>query len=458
MSPLNRRELLTGAAAAGLLGAAAMAGCSSDDDGKSKGATGTDSTGLPTMPAGKDAPFDTVVVLMMENRSFDHLLGWLPGAEGKQEGLQFSDVTGARQATWKITDDPQGCNYGDPKHMWQDMLKQWNNGKMDGYLQTAAVGDHFPISYYGPEAIPCMAALAQNFTTFDHYHCALLGPTWPNRFYQHCATTDVNYTGISPVPFDTPQFAKPGVKRPSNLELAIWDRLAAANLTGKYYFHTEPMTGLFNSRRYDDISFTYDHFLADAKAGKLPNVAFVDPDYGTLAELTGTSNDMHPHGSVTVGDAFVGEVYEALRDSPQWDRMVFVINFDENGGFYDHVPPPKVADNTAELLKVKDPSKEPDYTRLGPRVPAIALGPFAPKKVETAGPYEHCSVLKMIEWRWDLEPMTERDKHAKNLADALDFSKRREPIDLPAHDKVKPTACDGPPGFKPTTTVAGGDA
>lgn len=435
---LNRRELLTGAAAAGVLGAAAIAGCSSDGADKASPAS---TTTLPAHPAGKDAPFDHVVVLMMENRSFDHLLGWLPGANGKTAGLTFRDTTGVKKSTWEIKDDPQGCNYADPKHFWQHMERHVNNGRMDGFLATQAVGDLFPISYYRPDQIPCLAALAENFTTFDNYFCSFNGPTWPNRLYQHAATTDVDMTGVGPGPSDSTEFAGPDVKRPSNLELAIWDRLHDAGLTGRYYYHAEPATGLFQSGRYDKISFTYDKFLADAKAGNLPNVSFVDPDYGLKAELTGTSNDMHPHGSVTVGDAFLGEVYEAVRDSPNWDRTVFVINFDESGGFYDHVPPPKVADDTAKRRGVEGREGYPDYTQLGPRVPAIAISPFAPKKIASEGPYEHCSILKMIEWRWDLEPMTLRDKGARNLADALDFSQRREPIALPKHTKPEPTAC-----------------
>jgi phospholipase C len=149
---------------------------------------------------------------------------------------------------------------------------------------------------------------------------------------------------------------------------------------------------------------------------------------------------MHPHGSVVVGEAFLAEVYDALRKSPQWDRMVFVINFDEHGGFSDHVAPPTVPDDTDN----GPASEHPDYKRLGFRVPAIAISPFAPKKVETAGPYEHCSVLRMIEWRWGLEPMTMRDKHAKNLADALDFSQRRAAITLPAYPDPTPVPCPHP--------------
>lgn len=446
MESLNRRELFVGAAAVGALG---LSRCSSSDSKSDEPSVTT--TGAAAHPEGKDAPFDTVVVLMMENRSFDHLLGWLPGADGKQEGLTFRDSTGKAAKTWAIGDDAQGCNYADPKHDYQSVLKQINGGSMDGFLRTGPVGDAFPISYYGKDDLPVMAALAQGYTAFSRYHCSFAGPTWPNRFYQHCATTDVNLTALFPGKIGNDEPFHPKDQRPSKLELAIWDRLADAGLSGKYYFHTEPMTGLFQSGKYDDISFRYDKFLADAKAGTLPNVSFLDPDYGTIAELVGTSNDMHPHGSVVVGEQFVAEVYEALRNSPQWERMVFVINFDEHGGFYDHVKPPKVEDDTDN-----GPNDKADYKTLGVRVPAIVVSPFAPAKVETDGPYEHCSVLKMIEWRWDLKPMTKRDANAKNLADALDFSKSREAIALPEFTKVKPGACGDPtaPTTAPATTAA----
>jgi len=136
----------------------------------------------------------------------------------------------------------------------------------------------------------------------------------------------------------------------------------------------------------------------------------------------------------------MADVYKALAASPQWERMVFVLNYDENGGFYDHVAPPTVKDDNVN----PNPGPHPDYTRLGFRVPAIAMGPFAPKKVETAGPYEHCSVLRMIEWRFGLDPMTARDANAKNLADALDFSQRREAIELPAFTPPPIMQCPNP--------------
>lgn len=432
MESLNRRELFIGAAAAGAIG---VAGCSSDSQHTPAKAT-TTTTGLAAHPAGKDAPFDHVVVLMMENRSFDHLLGWLPGAKGRQNGLKFADVDGKTYPTWAIGDDPQGCAYADPKHQYSDVLTQIADGKMDGFMKTGPAGDTFPISYYGARELPVMAALARGYTTYDNYFCSFAGGTWPNRFYQHSATTDVTVTGLFPGDVANPAPFPPLDKRPSKLDLAIWDRLADAGLSRRYYYHTEPMTGLYASGRYDDISLPYEQFLKDAKAGKLPNVSFVDPDYGLIAELHGTSNDMHPHGSVAVGDAFVGEVYKALSSGPQWDRMVFVINFDEHGGFYDHVAPGPVDDDTQN-----PPGDTADFKTRGVRVPAIVASPFAPAKIAKGGPYEHCSVLKMIEWRWDLEPMTLRDKNAANLAVELDFSKRRETLKLGAYPEPVNAAC-----------------
>ena len=120
--------------------------------------------------------------------------------------------------------------------------------------------------------------------------------------------------------------------------------------------------------------------------------------------------------------------------------MFFIINFDENGGFYDHVVPPTCIDDNVN----PNPGPHPNYKQLGFRVPAIALGPYAPQKIETDGPYEHCSILKMIEWRWGLEPMTARDASAKNFAEALDFTKKREAITLPAFTQVTSKACPDP--------------
>jgi phospholipase C len=257
----------------------------------------------------------------------------------------------------------------------------------------------------------------------------MLGPTWPNRFYQLCATTDV---------FETGDFPKEGAERPSKLDLAIFDRLTEGGLTSAYYSPGEPMTLLFESKKYDGLTHPYEDFLKAAKDGTLPNVSFVDPNYTAEAELRGLSNDFHAYGDVRAGDAFLAEVHDAIANSPQWGKTVMVINFDEHGGFFDHVVPPPVEDDTVVGAPV------PNLKNLGFRVPAIAVSPFAPEKIETDGPYEHCSVLKMIEWRWGLDPMTVRDEKAKNLAEALDFSAHRKPVKLPDVPQPDIHACINP--------------
>ena len=419
---VSRRAFLAGAAglavAAGTATSALARTVAGDEPAKPR----------PRLPRPQDAPFDTVVVLMMENRSFDALLGWLPGADGKQAGLKYVDSDGAEKETYRLAPDFQGCDLQDPYHFWQSMRDHYNGGACDGFLKTQPVGDRFPLGYYTDEDLPILAALSSNYTTFDRYFCSMLGPTWPNRLYQLAATTDVNTTGFFPAPTEP---------RPVNLTTTIFDRLQEAGKTGAYYTYGEPMTELFASKKYDSITYPIDAFFEDAEKGNLADVVFVDPDYTTHSELTGTSNDYHPYGSVQAAEEFVAQVHDALAKSPQWDRMVAVLNFDENGGFFDHVEPPRVRDDTV----IPGGGEQPDLTRLGFRVPAIAFGPFAPRRIEQRGPFEHCSVLKMIEWRHRLEPMSLRDRTARNLATALDFRKRRDPIDLPAFTAAPVEIC-----------------
>jgi phospholipase C len=418
----TRRGVLTLASGAAVMGLVPQANSSPSNE---TAALQTSSS----LPAPIDAPFDTVVVLMMENRSFDHVLGWLPGANGRQAGLSYVDKGGTTHMTWPLGPDFQGCAYEDPDHTWPGIATQYADGRCDGFLQTAKVGDKFPIGYYREDELPILSALAKGYTTFDNYFCSMMGPTWENRLFQLTGTTQLDEGWCD--------FPKEGERRPVVIPTAIFDRVRKAGFTAGYYYHESPVTGLFASRRYDDISYPIEQFWRDAREGKLANVVFVDPNYTDRAEDMGTSNDYHPWGNLLVAEGFLAQVHDALKNSPQWNRMVFVLNFDEHGGFYDHVLPPECQDDT----KLSGAGPFPNLKRLGFRVPAIAMGPFAPRKIETAGPYEHCSILKMIEWRWGLEPMTMRDRYAKNFAEALDFTQRREAIDLPHYDPPPARAC-----------------
>jgi len=281
---VTRRKFLALSAGATAL---ALNGCGSGDPCM----VGADGKEICALPQPKEAPFDTVVVLMMENRSFDHMLGWLPGANGRQQGLVYADRLGVPQATWPLAPDFQGCAYEDPDHTWPGIAIQYADGRCDGFLQTAKIGDRFPIGYYRKEDLPILGALATNYTTFDNYFCSMMGPTWENRLYQLTGTTQI----------DMPDgFPKTDADRPCLIPTAIFDRVFEAGLTSGYYYHGEPMTGLFRSKKYDLISYHIDRFWEDAQKGKLANVVFVDPNYTDAAEDDGTSNDYHHKGSVLV--------------------------------------------------------------------------------------------------------------------------------------------------------------
>ena len=221
---------------------------------------------------------------MMENRSFDHVLGWLPGVNGRQGGLSYLDKDGVAHETWPLGPDFQGCAYEDPDHTWAGIAVQYADGRCDGFLQTAKVGDRFPIGYYREDELPILSALAKGYTTFDNYFCSMMGPTWENRLYQITGTTQL----------DEGWCDKEGERRPVLIPTAIFDRVRDAGLTAGYYYHESPVTGLFASRRYDGISYPIEQFWRDAREGKLANVVFVDPNYTDRAEDMGTSNDYHP--------------------------------------------------------------------------------------------------------------------------------------------------------------------
>jgi phospholipase C len=354
---------------------------------------------------------------MMENRSFDHFLGWLPNADGKQTGLSYADQTGAIWDTHHLAGDFTGCGHIPPDHSYQGGRIQYDAGKMDGFLRSG--NDVFSIGYYREEDLTFFGALARHYTALDRYFCSFLGPTFPNRIFLHSAQTD----RIS----NTPDICQ--------LE-TIWDRLSDAGVSARCY---SPWLQLWGSE-YADITYSYQDYLNDAAAGQLPAVSFVDPPYSTQ---TGAVDD-HPFADIRNGDAFLSQTYHALLNSPCWPNSVLIITFDEWGGFFDHVPPPRiVAPNGADTDLIDD------RVLLGFRVPTVIASPLSlgspqfPRVNSTV--FDHTSVLKLIEWRWNLRPLTARDASAEigNLALALDFaSPRTEPPVLPVADPVAKSPCD----------------
>lgn len=378
---VDRRGFLKGSAAAVAVGAAGGGVLDACATAPQPGVV------APYGPAG-DAGIDHFVVLMMENRSLDHLLGWVPGADGKQAGLSFIDKHGASHDTHHLTEFAT-CNFEDPNHSYLGGRTEFDSGACDGFLLPS--DDTFPIGYYEQADLPFLGNAAPAWTLCDRYFAAIMGPTFPNRIYQHAAQTDriSNTIDFSTLP-------------------TIWDRLKDKKLEGRYYYSDAPVTALWGLK-HQDISRSVDGFIADAAAGRLPHVSFVDPKF-IIPTPFGTSADYHPNSDIRAGEKFIHKIYEAVINSPNWERTVFVINFDEWGGFYDHVAP--------ELA----PDANPDHALRGFRVPCIVISPYARRGFVAHDTYDHTSVLKMIEWGFDLDPLTVRDAAANNLADVLDLT------------------------------------
>jgi phospholipase C len=388
-----------------------------------------------------------VVVLMMENRSFDHFLGWLPGADGRHD-LIFQAPDGNFYPNYPLAPDFQGCGYSDPDHSWEGFLVQHNGGRMDGFLQrpttpesnpgvTLARANTFPIGYYtnfhpnllrkSQPDLPVIGALAERYTVLDRYFCSFAGETFPNRFYQHAARTDRDHNTetLSSLP-------------------TIWDQLSPIPNTqgiptGGYFFRDAPFMALWGLKYFPfwhpfapgdtdalGIPVQTPSFLEVVAAGNLPNVSFIDPAFDS--EGNGTSADDHPLADIRLGERFIADAYHALANAGYLDNTVFIVTFDEWGGFYDHVPPPRViddtnpanVDHTGDSTTPTDGQLVPDYTQLGFRVPAIVISNLAPARVVHHGPFEHASTLKLIENTFGLQSLTARDANALDLGEVLE--------------------------------------
>lgn len=394
---LNRRELLKNAAFAS---GAALLGASTSS---SKNLLAQDiRLNLPDLPVPASSGIEHIVVVTMENRSFDHFLGWLQNADGKQAGFTYTDSSGATHATHSLSGDYTGCPHPSPDHSYAGGRVEYDQGLMDGFLRAGS-NDVYSIGYYGQRDIPFYAALAQNYTVCDRYFAAILGPTLPNRLFLHAAQTDRLDDGVSFTSLPT-----------------IWDRLADAGVSAHYYFSNVPFLALWGAK-YVGISRLYEEFLLAASTGTLPAVSFIDPRYTILDD--GTGNDDHPHADIRKGDLFLYKTLQAVARGPKWANTVFIVNFDEWGGFFDHVAPPRAtAANNVDTDLVNG------NALLGLRVPTVVASPFsrgnpADSRVSTLV-FDHTSVLKLIEWRWGIAPLTPRDASAdvNNLAYALNFS------------------------------------
>ena len=402
----------------------------------------------------KESPIDTVVVVMMENRSFDHYFGWLAEdkkyiergkkrygkrfrVDGKQQQA-FPAPDGTSVPTAPLLTNPgevnpyRGCGHPDPGHSWTAGRAQRDGG----FLAPGSGNDAFALSYYAGDALPFTSQLAREFTVFDRWHASILGATYPNRAYLHSGQSGTYKTNMLP-------FATGGYDWPT-----IWERFAAAGVSAGYYYTDLPVLALWGGR-LESFQRPIDRYFADAQQGNLPKVTFLDPAF-----LSGNRTDDHPHADIRAGQRFVRDVFTAFARSKHWRRGAFVLVYDEWGGFYDHVRPPVLPDDRA------NPDDMENFGQAGFRVPAVIASPYARRGYVDHTLYDHTSVLRFLEWRFLGAPargrgkdgqtwfLTARDRNANNLGATLatDPVDRKVGINLDVVIGDPSPPCDAAPG------------
>ncbi|HET9148015.1 MAG TPA: alkaline phosphatase family protein, partial [Acetobacteraceae bacterium] len=366
---------------------------------------------------------DHVVVLMLENRSFDSMLGLLGG------GPSFDGLTGTESNSWSggtvtvwssLHLTPQAIHIPDPdpRESFADITEQifgpgqappapaTMGGFVANYMKTPTNDPRAVMHGFAPEQVPVLSALAENFGVSDRWYASAPCQTWPNRFFAHAGTA-AGYTD--------------NTWRLYEME-TIFNRLTEKRRSWRIYHHDAPQSFML-ARIWSELPehlYPFEpQFAADAQAGRLPNYSFIEPRYYP-DRLTGRlPNDQHPPHDITLGERLIAQVYDAVRSGPGWPRTLLIITHDEHGGIYDHSPPP------AALPPDNSRQQGFAFDRFGVRVPAVIVSPWIPQgslirpPEGAAYPFDHTTILATLRRLFDLEPLTARDAAAPDLLHAL---------------------------------------
>jgi phospholipase C len=387
-----------------------------------------------------------VVVLMMENRSFDHMLGALQAENPKINGLSGQESNlGTDNEPAKVQPEAayQGQLDPDPDHHFPAVHKQLYFGtpgppaapSMGGFVQSywdqqRDVEHSRKIMYYfDRDTLPVLHTLARNYAVFNGWFSSIPGPTVCNRAFAHYGTS------FGQVSLDIFFLLEPFK--------SIYERMLAAGRTTKlYYFDpsssTQEVVNLL--KKQPQIFGTYKQFLQDCKKGLLPDYSFVEPNYSDHPGEGGgelLASDQHPDHDVQEGEVFIASIYNAIRKNPNlWKSTALLITYDEHGGIYDHVPPPACTPDGFHA-KLEDTNNIPfAFDRLGVRVPALLISPWIPKATVVPGPedpvngraFEHASIPATITRHFigAYDERTEREKQAQTFLDLLGDQMRPE--------------------------------
>jgi phospholipase C len=434
---LTRRELmrrggalgvtLGGLSAPGFLWRAAAAA----------GATlrGPDQLPDPKRPAGTPTealPFDHLVIVMMENHSFDNLLGALAlSGQPRAHGLRFNSAGTAlnsnpgpdgRVRSFPFDSTAQGENVS---QSWNATHEQIDGGRMDGFVRS--VDNVQPMGYWTDEQLPFAYSLARSFCLANRWYSSAPCQTYPNRRFLMAGTAYGLIATTTESLFDAP---------PPNG--TIWDRLQQYGISWRNYYTDLPSTGVIGStvEKYPGNLAPIAQFLADCAAGTLPQVSLVDPEFGVVGivgsslaklpalqpiaeKLETTGGDEENPQDMSYGEYWAFKAVQAVLDSPAWPRTLLIYTYDEHGGYYDHAPPPAAIAPDSIPPNLGPGDVPGGYDIYGPRVPAIVVSPYSKPNSVTGVVHDHTSVLATIEAKWNLPFLTYRDANAHTVKDFL---------------------------------------
>ncbi|KAM7472389.1 hypothetical protein LguiA_010572 [Lonicera macranthoides] len=407
------------------------------------------------------SPIKTIVILVQENRSFDHMLGFMNSLNPKINGVPHSQTTTPTLSNPLLTSDPTSniIHYGsssgyiepDPGHSFEATFEQiygqkWSTSlpsnlkpTMQGFAQQAETVSEglskVVMNGFKPENVPVFKELVSEFGVCDRWFSSVPSLTQPNRLFVHSATS------YGATENDVKMMVKGYPQK------TIFESVEEGGLSFGIYYQYPPSTLFYRNLRklkYIDNFHQFDlHFKRHCEEGKLPNYVVIEQRYFETKLLPG--NDDHPSHDVSEGQNFVKNVYEALRSSPQWNEILFVIIYDEHGGFYDHVPTPVTGVPSPDDLVGPEPYYF-KFDRLGVRVPAILVSPWIQPGTVLHGPtgpyptseYEHSSIPATVKKIFNLKDfLTKRDAWAGTFEGVINRTSPRTDCPLTLPDALK---------------------
>jgi phospholipase C len=437
---LTRRAFLAGLGAAG--GGAFLGACSSTPKSSANRTTTTSRPHTPstTLDVG-DRPnpkaaigsdqlpqFDHFVICMLENHSFDNMIGVSGRGDGLTVGSNGLPTNTNPYGEGKLLRSyhmPTECQQvGHPSQDWNASHQQFSNGTCQGFAESGS--GPVAMGYYDGTDMPFTYGLARTFPVSDRWFCSVLAQTLPNRRYLLGGTSLglINDDLLDPLP-------------PNGTILQQFNR---HGITWRNYFSNLPSiycwAGLISDSAISKNVAPISDFYTDCANGTLPQFSLVDPNFSVTSE--------EDPQDVQKGDVFLAGVVNALMSSPSWDRILFMWNYDEHGGYYDHVPPPSAPtpDDVPPDLTGNDVPGT--FDRFGFRVPMGVVSPYARPNYVSHTICDHTSMLKLVETKWNLPALTRRDAAANDFLDMVDFSSPpafAKPPKLPAPANPALRAC-----------------